>query len=579
MKHIGLIVFCAASLAMQNLAAITATKEYVDRRIGEIGSGAGGPNTVVLTNGVLTTKDGVSIGAAEVGARGMKDLKLDNLGEWEFEYYGDEEMKVVSFEIMYFKSVKEYRWVAYFDTWSQVSRDVFGSLYDAGQAQEVEFEGFTAYRKKSMDVDRLAKLSDIPAGGSSIEVDKTLSKEGAAADAKKVGDWFNGVANDFRTIQSVAASAESKANNAETKADSVSIWAKNHDQEYISVNSKANVAFSLANEAKTSAVDALAYATGVFNYMNANTNAWFSGTNYVVGVAAAARHKFAFEPGMDLASVPCSMALMELRDGVKQVVWDQRDWVSWYWSFKSAQMNDEIRATNALIRAEIASRAPAAWAQRTAATGLVNPDATTTWIDTQKIVLSPGMAWETVAEVEGCAYWTITGNATIGGDAAADGAGILTIKDFEGKPVMTIKKTESKLVYLERGDFVADSVRDAQGRVTFTMRSDVQPVGEYSTVLDLTTFVEETDEANPANYEWENLGDNRWRIHYLLKPTISASQCFARFKVQKQGSTTVEYGAAPTIKDGLIYNGVKIAPVIPSNVAVGDTITWKVLSK
>ena len=32
MRHISLIVFCAASLAVQNLAAITATKEYVDRK-------------------------------------------------------------------------------------------------------------------------------------------------------------------------------------------------------------------------------------------------------------------------------------------------------------------------------------------------------------------------------------------------------------------------------------------------------------------------------------------------------------------------------------------------------------------
>lgn len=491
MKHIGLIVFCAASLAMQNLAAITATKEYVDRR-DEITREAAVAESVSaiepiasnVTRCVVTKEYVEGLGITGGGNSGVKTL---NGIDGDVKIGFDPGHSTVSY------------------TPSSNQGEVIGTIVTR----------------------TLAPILEVNKDGSVYQLpfDKRI---------------------DYDVIL----------------PDSIMQPIKNYTA-----------------AAYLSSQDALAYATGVFNYMNANTNAWFSGTNYVVGVGAAARHKFAFEPGMDLASVPCSMALMELRDGVKQVVWDQRDWVSWYWSFKSAQMNAEIRATNALIRAEIASRAPAAWAQRTAATGLVNPDATTTWIDTQKIVLSPGMAWETVAEVEGCAYWTITGNATIGGDAAADGSGILTIKDFEGKPVMMIKKTESKLVYLERGDFVADSVRDAQGRVTFTMRSDVQPVGEYSTVLDLTTFVEETDEANPANYEWENLGDNRWRIHYLLKPTISASQCFARFKVQKQGSTTVEYGVAPTIKDGIIYNGVKIAPVIPSNVAVGDTITWKVLSK
>lgn len=439
------------------------------------------------------------------------------------------------------------------------------------------FEAATNAITKTVTKSYVEGLGITGGGGSSIEVDKTLSVSGAAADAKKVGDWFEGMGEDFRTMQYVASAAESKAGSALSKADAVSLWAKGHELEFNGVDAKASTAFSLANEAKTSASSALAYASGIFTYMNAQTNAWFSGTNYVVGAAANTRHRFAFESGMDLSAVPCSMALMELRDGVKQTVWDQRDWVSWYWSFKSSQMMGRINETNRVIYAAISNRADKAWSRTTAGAGLDNPDRSTTWIDTPSVTLAPGMAWERQITVDGCAYWTIRGNATIGGKAGEDGAGVLEIADFEGKPVMTVTKGSSKLVYLECGSDIYTSGRDAAGRITFTMRSDVQPIGEFSTVLDVSTFVEETDEGCPADYEWEKVTDGVYRIHFLKKPTISASACFARFKASKVGETKIQFAALPEVSGGLIVNGVKIAPEVSEGAAVGTVVTWKVV--
>ena len=333
--------------------------------------------------------------------------------------------------------------------------------------------------------------------------------------------------------------------------------------------------------AKSNAAQALQYSSATFSFMNANTNAWFAGTNYVIGAQAESKTKFAFEDGMDFLTMPCSMALYELRDGSRQQVWDQRDWVVWFWNFKSAQMRAEIAATNAELSGAVSSLSNAmpskAWSKYTAAGGLDNADTSTTWIDTPKVTLAPGMAWETVAEVEGCAYWTIVGNAAIGGEAAQQTNGVLTIRDFEGKPVMRIRKGESYQAFLECGSEIYTSGSDAQGRVTFTMRASVQPTGMFSTVLDDTLFVEETDEGCPVNYEWETVSQGVYRCHFLLKPGILSTACFAKFKVAVEGSTTIEYTAAPTISGGLIYQGVKIAPVIPANPSVGDTITWKVV--
>ena len=327
-----------------------------------------------------------------------------------------------------------------------------------------------------------------------------------------------------------------------------------------------------ATNALANAQEALAYASGVYNYMHADENAWFSGTNYVFGADAASRHKFVFEDGMDLGTVPCSMALVEKRDGVNQTVWDQRDWTSWYWSFKAGQLREEIAATNAVIYGVIGGKADKAWSHHTSASGRDNPDTTTTWVETESVTLAPGMAWETVATVSGCSYWTIVGDgARIGGNSTNS---VLDIKDFEGNSVMKITKTASYMTYLECGSEIYTSGRDDQGRVTFTMRASVKPTAEFTTDLH-EDFVGEEDAACPAVFEWENVSAGVWRIHFLAKP--GASACFAKFKVEVEGSTTVEYANAPTVNGGLIFNGKKIAPVIPASAKVGDTITWKVV--
>ena len=320
------------------------------------------------------------------------------------------------------------------------------------------------------------------------------------------------------------------------------------------------------------------YSRTVALYMTGNTNAWFAGTNYVFGADAATRAHFAWEAGMDAATVPCSMALMEIRDGVRQCVWDQRDWPTWYWSFKAAQMRSEFNASNAVLRADvnaaINSDEAHAWAKRYASTGRVNPDPSTTFIDTQSVCLSPGMSWETVATVGGCGYWTIVGNGAVIGGSGTNA--VLDIKDFEGNSILQIAKGEHRLAWLSSADFVSQ-MTDSDGWVCFDMRADVQPTGYFSTTLVSADFVAGSDANCPAQFTWENLGGGVWRVHFLLKPGIVSDACFAKFQVEVEGKTQIRYNADTVINGGLIYNGVKIAPVIPSGAAVGSTVTWKVV--
>ncbi|MGN0833061.1 MAG: hypothetical protein ACI4RD_05375 [Kiritimatiellia bacterium] len=323
---------------------------------------------------------------------------------------------------------------------------------------------------------------------------------------------------------------------------------------------------------------AYAWNQNIYRYMTANTNAWFAGTNYVFGSDAATRRHFAWEDGMDAATVPCSMALWEIRDGVRQCVWDQRDWPTWYWSFKAQQMRHEIAATNRLIYAAIdeavTNDSNHAWAKRYASTGRRNPDASTTFVDTMSVTLSPGMSWETVATVSGCGYWTIVGNGAVIGGSGTNAT--LNIKDFEGNSILEITKGQHRLAWLESNDFVGE-LTDSDGWICFDMMADVKPTGYFSTMLVAADFVAETDANCPAQCRWEDLGGHVWRVHFLLKPGIVSGACFAKFQVEVEGKTQIRYNADTVINGGLIFNGVKIAPVIQSGAAVGSTVTWKVV--
>ena len=347
------------------------------------------------------------------------------------------------------------------------------------------------------------------------------------------------------------------------------------DTASIKKNGKEVATEEQVDEAKTAANEANVWSSAVYNFMTGGrTNCWFSGTNYVFGTDAAARTRFAWEDGMDAATVPCSMALWEIRDGERQIVWDQRDWTAWYWSFKASQMQADIQGRIDALGNAVTNDANYAWAKRYASDGTPNPDASTTFIDTPSVTLSPGMKWETVATVSGSAYWTIVGNGAVIGGSGTNA--VLLIRDFEGNDIMTVTKGEHRLAWLEDGEIVGQ-MTDGDGWVCFDMLADAEPVGHFSTTLDSSDFIPQTDPNCPAQCSWEDIGGGKWRVHFLLKPGISANACFAKFQVEVEGQTVIRYNAGQEITGGLIYNGVRIAPDVSGTPAVGTVIQWKVV--
>lgn len=328
---------------------------------------------------------------------------------------------------------------------------------------------------------------------------------------------------------------------------------------------------------QTKVEQALAYSQATYQYNLANTNAWFEGTNYNVN-AEQAEHKVKYlhEDWEDVLFTPCSLQLYEIRDGERKVVWDQRDWTVYYWNFKSQQLsNNFATATHDLSEKVRTNYMKRGWAKYTAVNGLDNPDPSTLWIDTPKVQLMAGAQWEKLVEVGGAGYYTLTGNGIQLAPADAEST-FLTIKDFEGNACLTFRKTSSYLVYCECGSDIVSNYMDSQNRVTFHLTTDVQPTAEFSTTLELDSFVEQGEDGCPANYEWTGSAGS-WDCHFILKPGITSNACFARFKVMREGENVVEHTVPIKINGGIVFeqNGqtLKCKPVAQGT-SVGSTVNW-----
>ena len=327
----------------------------------------------------------------------------------------------------------------------------------------------------------------------------------------------------------------------------------------------------------TMAEQALVYAQATYQYNRANTNAWFEGTNYNVN-AEQAEHKvrYSHEDWENVLFTPCSLQLYEIRDGERKVVWDQRDWTVYYWNFKSQQLSNVLAtATHDLSENVRTNYMRRGWAKYTAVNGLDNPDPSTLWVDTPKVQLMAGAQWEKLVEFGGAGYYTLTGNGIQLAPADATST-FLTIKDFEGNACLTFRKTSSYLVYCECGSDIVSNYVDGQGRVTFHLVTDTQPTAEFSTTLEIDSFVEQDGDGCPANYEWTG-SPGSWDCHFILKPGISASACFARFKVKREGENVVEHTVPIKLDGGIVFeqNGqtLKCKPVA-QGASVGSTVNW-----
>lgn len=351
--------------------------------------------------------------------------------------------------------------------------------------------------------------------GGTVEVDTTLTQSGMAADAAAVGGRFEGFSQTIGSMNSL-----------------------------INLNGeKADAALSDAAAAKSEAETANTRATAVYSYMAGNsTNAWFAATNYVTNAEiAATRHKFAFEDGMDLSTVPSSMSLYEIRDGAKVQVWDQRDWTSWYFSFKSQALRQALTSLES-------AKADKAWGKYTAK-GLDNPDEDCVWLDTSKVILSAGYAWQKSVGTRGTFFTLIRKGSPASIGANTDGS-YFEIKDDEGNSLFKISKTDSYMA-----DASADAVSvDGDTLIVNYSANVAQTALMGFACVDLAAgdFISSDDPACPATVAWSGSAGH-WTAR--VTPKNPEGRLFFFAKVMVEGQTKHEF-AAPVEFQKIVINNV-----------------------
>lgn len=273
------------------------------------------------------------------------------------------------------------------------------------------------------------------------------------------------------------------------------------------------------NELKDTAGRALSYSSRVYNYAIGNTNAWFSGEHYYS------------ETG-----VPCNMNLMEIRGGRRQKVWDEKLFnqymlFGFWYGFDKWTGFDSTNDLPSGVYNELAASIPRkAYSWYDSLTGTEMATNTTLYLGNQEIVFSGGAVWEKSVTAGGaCWIWQVKGEFALG-EAASTSGSFIALKDFEGKEIFRVRKTDAEDAAAVPSSVRFDASRGAYGEFTVEFLStDTQPQAYVRTSLLGGAFDETTREDSttcPAAVTWSRKvpGDNAsaWVCHAELKAPTSA---------------------------------------------------------
>jgi hypothetical protein len=315
------------------------------------------------------------------------------------------------------------------------------------------------------------------------------------------------------------------------------------------------------SDVATKAESAHNYSSRIYTYMTANTNAWLEGVDY-----------------LSSSGKPCTLKLKEIRDGVEQTVWDQRDLAN-----KNLEtVSGWIAETNAALQAEIAqvrtNMPTTAFSWYDSVSGQKMPTNDTTFISTPEVVFSGGYTWEKNV-TSGGECWILVNNgmSTIYGSKGAESEqSFFAIKDYEGNSIFEVQKTASRMA-----DAVPSSCRFDESigdygefTVQFSSISDAAPTAYVSATLDAATrdFQLESSATCCATVTWTG-HSGAWVCH--IRPKTKMAQIFAYAKFEISGSVQVVSKALMSVEAGIACpnTATGVMGVIRPSYN-GSTVTW-----
>ena len=244
-----------------------------------------------------------------------------------------------------------------------------------------------------------------------------------------------------------------------------------------------------------------------------------------------------------VGGVSPSFQLWEVRDGVTNLVYWSKEEIT---NVTHDLIHDCKTNLEATVRNAVAEMPDKAWSKYQSATGNEAPEGVTI-VSTPTIQLTGGGEWYRYIDVASNSVWFLKSNGlhTFGGDTN----GYFRILDDEGNATFEVRKTDSYLV-----DAVASSVHfDADGNFCVSFESNIEPVIYTTASLENPNFLPQGDDPN-VTVTWTQSGGT---YTATLEQTVKGPSLFAYAKVEVQGETVIRNTVPTDLQGGIMLNGVK----------------------
>jgi len=244
-----------------------------------------------------------------------------------------------------------------------------------------------------------------------------------------------------------------------------------------------------------------------------------------------------------VGGVSPSFQLWEVRNGATNLVYWSKEEITNVTHDLIYDCKTNLEQT---VRNAVADMPDKAWSKYQSATGNEAPDGVTI-VSTPTIQLTGGGEWYRYVDVASNSVWFLKSNGlhTFGGDTN----GYFRILDDEGNATFEVRKTDSYLV-----DAVASSVHfDADGNFCVSFESNIEPVIYTTASLESPNFLPQGDDPN-VTVTWTQSGGT---YTATLEQAVKGPSLFAYAKVEVQGETVIRNTVPTDLQGGIIVNGVK----------------------
>lgn len=255
-----------------------------------------------------------------------------------------------------------------------------------------------------------------------------------------------------------------------------------------------------------------------------------------------------YDSAVHIASRSLRQRVEDGGTNVWRVVWDEMS--RWNWFLY------DYMPTNHYNKADVDSaldeKADRAWGFYDSHTGGWSPDGYTQ-ISSPKILIAAGMAYQRHVTTAG-GVWVLESNGLVTEVGGVSSNGFFRISDDEGNALFEIVKGNKRTIGATAGAITTEEIMGVTHmHISYAVESEEHPTIEATTDLG-TAFVGEDSASSLVNVAWSGSSGD-W--HAEVWPKVASPSLFVRASYEVGGETYIKNTAPTGLDGGLVYNGIR----------------------